>query len=73
MDVDKYWDIIHSEMVDLANIIIKYSREQLANMLFVVNFDALHEDMVKRGATKDEIRTVAECINDISQTGEMVD
>lgn len=64
--MDKYWDIIHSEMIDLANIVMKYSREQLANMLFGVDFNALHEDMVKNGATQDEIRTVAECIHDIS-------
>lgn len=64
--MNDYWNVIHSEMVDLANIVIKYSRGQLTNMLFGVDFDALHEDMVKNGATRDEFRTVAECIHDIS-------
>ena len=64
--MDEYLDIMHGEMIYLANIVMKYSREQLANMLFGVDFNALHEDMAKNGATRDEIRTVAECINDIS-------
>lgn len=66
MTEKEYWDIIHSEMVDLAKIVMKYSREQLANMLFGVDIDSLHEDMVKHGATRDDFLTVSECIHDIS-------
>lgn len=69
--MDKYWDIIHSEMIELVSIITKYSREQLANMLVGVDFNALYDDMVKNGATRDELRSMAECIHDISTANQI--
>ena len=59
--------IIHKEMIELIDIIEKYSWEQnvVQNMLLSIDVDKLHEDMLNRGATREEFYTVSETHNDV--------
>lgn len=52
------------EMVEMVDLIRKYSRKQLIKMLKAVKINDLQEDMVKNGATNDELRTSSELWND---------
>lgn len=46
----------HDNMIEMANIVMKYSKEQLGEMLYAVNLDELQDDMIRNGATKEELR-----------------
>ena len=52
------------EMVEMINLIRKYSRKQLIKMLTAVKLKDLQKDMFKNGATNDELRTSSELWND---------
>jgi hypothetical protein len=57
-----------STMIDMAVMIMKYSREQLVEMLSAVDVDALLEDMKKHGATRDELLNMAMAFNDFTES-----
>lgn len=60
-------EILNSEMIELANLVIKYSPSQLFSMISNVDLDNLQYEMERYGATRDEIRTASECHHDIQE------
>lgn len=60
-------EIITEEMIELANLAIKYSPSQLASMVFAIDLDNLQYDMECNGATEYEICTSSECHHDIHE------
>lgn len=48
-------DIAVEEFREFVDLVIKYSPEQLAKMAIVVDINGLQEDMVKHGATEEEV------------------
>lgn len=60
-------EILNSEMIELANLVIKYSPSQLFSMIANVDLDNLQYEMEKNGATRDEIRAASECHHDIHE------
>ena len=59
--------IIHNEMIELIELIEKYSWEQnvVQNMLLSIDFSKLADDMINRGATREEFYTVSETRHDV--------
>lgn len=55
-------EIINEEMIEFANLVIKYSPSQLVAMVTAVDLDNLQYEMVKNGATADEFRASSECV-----------
>ena len=49
-------EFTHDDMIEMANIVMKYSKEQLGEMLYAVNLDELQDDMIRNGATKEELK-----------------
>lgn len=45
----------YNEMIEMANIVMRYSQEQLKDMLSAVSLDVLQDDMIRNGATKEEL------------------
>ena len=60
-------EILYSEMIELAKLVIKYSPSQLFSMIANVDLDSLQYEMGKNGATRDEIRAASECHHDIHE------
>ena len=60
-----YAEIITEEMIEFANLVIKYSPSQLAAMVTAVDLDNLQYEMAEHGATEEELRTSSECHHDI--------
>jgi hypothetical protein len=58
-------NIIRDEMHELMDLVAKYSQEQLANMLLALDLSTLHKNMIERGATREELRTVSETYHDV--------
>lgn len=60
--------IIHNEMIELIELIEKYSWEQnvVQNMLLSIDFSKLAEDMINRGATRDEFYKAEETFHDVT-------
>ena len=48
-------DIAMEEFREFVDLVIKYSPEQLAKMAIVVDVNGLQKDMVKHGATEEEL------------------
>lgn len=58
--------IIRDEMHELLDLVAKYSSELLTAMLTALDIDTLHENMVERGATREEMLTAAETHHDVT-------
>lgn len=58
--------IIRDEMNELMELVQKYSREQVIKMLSVLDIDTLHENMMKHGATREEMYAAAETHHDVT-------
>lgn len=58
-------DIAMEEYRELVEMVIKYSPEQLAKMAIVVDINGLQNDMVKHGATEEELILSAELGYDV--------
>ena len=60
-------EILNDEMIELANLVIKYSPSQLFSMISDIDLDNLQYEMGMNGATRDEIRSASECHHDIQE------
>lgn len=60
-------DYCYSEMIDMAVMVMKYSKEQLVKMLSAVDLNALQDDMVKHGATREELQHSSESFHDFAE------
>ena len=60
-------EILKDEMIELANLVIKYSPSQLFSMITDVDLDNLQYEMEMNGATRDEIRAASEYHHDIHE------
>lgn len=58
-------DIAIEEFRELVEMVIKYSPEQLAKMAIAVNINDLQMDMLKHGATEEEIISSGELGHDV--------
>ena len=59
--------IAMAEMHDLIKLAMKYSPKQIARMAFAIEIEDLQNDMIKHGATKDEIRAASELEHDVNE------
>ena len=60
-------EILTEEMIEFANLVIKYSPSQLYAMVSNVDLDNLQYEMEVNGATKEELRASSECHHDINE------
>ena len=58
--------IIQDELNELMQLVQKYSPEQVAKMLSVLDINTLHENMMKRGATREEIHLASMTHHDVT-------
>lgn len=60
-------EILSEEMMDFAKLVMKYSPRSFVRMITAVDIDHLRYQMITNGATKEELRTVAECFHDLNE------
>ena len=58
-------EIINGEMIEFANLVMKYSPSQLVAMVTAVDLDNLQYEMEANGATREELMASSECYHDI--------
>ena len=58
--------IIRDEFSELMELVQKYSPEQIAKMLSVLNINRLHDNMMKRGATRGELQLASMIHHDVT-------
>ena len=60
-------EIITEEMIEFANLVMKYSPSQLVAMVTAVDLDNLQYEMETNGATREELMASSECHHDIHE------
>ena len=63
----KFDEIVDAEMIEFANLVMKYSPSQFIAMVTAVDLDNLQYEMEMNGATREELRASSECHHDIWQ------
>lgn len=58
-------EYLYRESLEMAKLVMKYSKRQLINMVDAVDVVELQQDMAKNGATKEEILHTSESFHDI--------
>lgn len=57
--------IIRDEAHELIDLVLKYASKESGKMLLGHINNTLYDDMIRNGATMDELRTLSELLNDV--------